>query len=163
MLAVQSGDPNAYHELFARYRAPVYGYLLRLTQKAELADDVFQDTFLKVYRRRAAWSAAQGSFRAWLYRIATNTSHDRARYQRRRPELATEAPPERHHDQTAERLDLEQAIGALPANLRDAFLLGVVEGLDHQEVAAALQISPDNARARMTRARSRLRELLEGA
>jgi RNA polymerase sigma-70 factor (ECF subfamily) len=57
-------------------------------------------------------------------------------------------------------MDLEQAIGALPENLREAFLLGVVEGFDHREVAGQLEISPDNARARISRARARLRELL---
>ena len=50
------------------------------------------------------------------------------------------------------RMDLEQAIAALPENLREAFLLGVVEGFDHKEVAAQLDIRPDNVRARISRA-----------
>jgi RNA polymerase sigma-70 factor (ECF subfamily) len=59
-------------------------------------------------------------------------------------------------------MDLEAAIGSLPENLREAFLLGAVEGFDHREVAAQLEISPDNARARISRARARLREILGG-
>lgn len=161
MLAVQAGDPDAYTELFARYRAPIYGYALRLTRQPELAEDVFQDTFLNVHRARAAWSPSLGTFRAWLYRIATNAAHDRARRSQRRPEVLTDDVVLTHLDPQNERIDLERAVAALPDTLREAFMLGVVEGLDHQEVAAALEISPDNARARITRARSRLRELLE--
>ena len=51
----------------------------------------------------------------------------------------------------------------LPENLRDAFLLAAVNGLDHNEIATALDISADNARARVSRARVRLREILEAA
>jgi RNA polymerase sigma-70 factor (ECF subfamily) len=55
---------------------------------------------------------------------------------------------------------LSRAIEQLPVPLREAFLLGAVHGLDHQELAVALDVTPDNARARLSRARARLRALL---
>ena len=93
-----------------------------------------------------------------------NAAKDHARKVRRLP-VEVELSPTLQGEGTRNpvtKMDLEQAISALPENLREAFLLGAVEGFDHNEVAAQLDISPDNARARISRARSRLRKMLEG-
>lgn len=162
MERVQAGDASAFAELFSRYRIPLYGYIRRMVHRGEVADELFQDSFLNVHRFRQSWQREQGSFRAWLFRIATNLIRDRGRSQQRRPEVSFEVP------QTAiapgdplSKVALERALAGLPENLRDAFLLGALHGLDHNELAMALSIAPDNARARLSRARSRLRELLE--
>lgn len=159
---VKLGSADAFATLFARHRAPLYGYLLRMTRRPELADEVFQETFLSIHRARATWNRGDASFRAWLYRIATNALRDGHRRAVRRPELLMDVE-HAGNDTPGERLDLERALGALPDNLRDAFLLAAVNGLDHNEIATALEISPDNARARVSRARARLREIMEAA
>lgn len=161
MDAVRDGSEDAYATLFERYRAPLYGFSLRMTRQRETADDVFQETFLRVHRARSTWSHHDGTFRSWLYRIAVNTVRDRARAAARRPEVLGEEWEPAQRGAPDDRIALERALAALPDNLRDAFLLGAVAGLDHNEVAEALGVSPDNARARISRARSRLRELLE--
>ena len=79
----------------------------------------------------------------------------------RRPEVFGELPEPGRSTRPSEKIMLERALAQLPENLRDAFMLTAVLGMDHNEVAAALDISPDNARARVSRARTRLRELLE--
>lgn len=159
---VQQGSAAAFTALFERHRAPLFGYAHRMVGRPELAEEVFQDTFLAVHRARATWSTHGGSFRSWLYRIATNSVRDRMRSAARRPEVLTEDEPVlpvvEHPD---DRVALEAALSQLAEPLREAFLLGVVHGLDHRELAEALDITPDNARARVSRARSRLRELLE--
>lgn len=160
MELVQAGDASAFAVLFDRHRAPIYGYVLRMVRRPELADEIFQDTFLSVHRARQTWSRAGGTFRAWLYRIATNAVRDRARRAARRPEVLSDDWELSHREWPADRIALERALGELPDNLRDAFVLGAVHGLDHQELAQALSITPDNARARLSRARLRLRELL---
>ncbi|MFZ5478397.1 MAG: RNA polymerase sigma factor [Myxococcota bacterium] len=160
MELVRRGDAAAYTTLFDRYRAPVYGYVLRMVRRREVADEVFQDTFLAVHRARASYASGEGSFRSWLYRIATNAARDRARRTARRPEVYEEVEvPVR--EAPGDRLMLERALAELPENLREAFLLGAAFGMDHNEVAAALDITPDNARARLSRARARLREILQ--
>ncbi len=163
MDAVQQGSADAFATLFARHRAPLYGYLLRMTRRAEVADEVFQEAFLSVHRARSTWSGADGSFRSWLYRIATNALRDGQRRSARRPEVLGEDHELVSNDAPSDRIALERALADLPENLRDAFLLASVQGFDHNEIAAALDISPDNARARVSRARVRLRELLEAA
>lgn len=161
MDAVATGDAQAYTTLFERYRAPLYGYVLRMVRRTELADELFQDAFLSVHRARATWSGKNASFRAWLYRIATNAIRDRARSAARRPEVYGSEWEPSEQIFPAERIALERALGQLPDNHRDAFVLSAVQGLDHNEIAMALSISPENARARISRARTRLRELLD--
>ena len=164
MLRVQQNDSAAYQILFERHHARVYGYLRRRTRNSDVAADLYQETFLRLFRARHTWQPSR-PVRPWLFGIAVNAARDHARKVRRLPvevELSdVHGGAERHH--VGMRMDLEQAIAALPENLREAFLLGVVEGFDHKEVAAQLDIRPDNVRARISRARSRLRELLEGS
>jgi RNA polymerase sigma-70 factor (ECF subfamily) len=162
MERVQAGEEAAFAALFSRYRLSLYGYIRRMVHRSEVADELFQDSFLNVHRFRSSWKPGQSSFRAWLYRIATNLIRDKGRAQQRRPELLVDDPAASiPHADPISKMALERALSQLPENLRDAFLLGALEGLDHHELALALSIEPDNARARLSRARTRLRELLE--
>lgn len=164
MLAVQAGDDRAFTALFERHRAPVYGFVLRMTRNEATAEDCFQEAFLSVHRARATWNSTHGSFRAWLFRIAANAVRDSQRREMRRPLVLTdEELPLPVRDWPEERRMLERALAALPEHLREAFLLGAMHGLDHHELAVALDITPDNARARLSRARTQLRELLSDA
>lgn len=160
MVRVQQGDTAAYDALFARHSRSVYGYLLRRTREPELASEIFQETWLKIHKGRHTYRRDQ-RFRPWLFGIALNAARDAGRRSARRIETVdTEAEFVVPRDRHEERLTLEAAIDRLPEKLRDAFLLGAVHGLDHREVAAQLDISPDNARARISRARAALRQIL---
>ena len=160
MERVQDGDAAAYDELFARHHPRIYGFLLRRTRDPQRAADLFQETFLSVYRARHNWKRDR-PFRPWLFTIAANLSRDAARRAARAPEEPLEDAHLRpEHPRPDTRIHLEEAIAGLPDTLRDAFLLGVVEGFDHREVASQLDITPDNARARISRARAWLRKRL---
>lgn len=161
MVRVQSGNPQAYEMLFARHSRPLFGYLRRRTGQEELAAELFQETWLKVHRFSSSWRAEQ-AFKPWLYGVALNTARDAGRKsQRRVPTVALEHDKPLAPQAHARRLTLEQAIEALPENLKDAFLLGAVHGMDHKEIATQLDISPANARARISRARAFLRDWLD--
>ena len=160
---VQNGNPAAYRVLFDRHQQRIYGFLLRRTRDPQITAELYQETFLKLHRARHTWRPGH-SFRSWLFGIAANTAKDHHRYMQRRPEqVPFEEWTAHQSDHPTTRLQLERAIGALPDNLRTAFLLGVVEGFNHREVAEQLEISPANARARISRARAQLRTLLQNA
>lgn len=160
MVRVQQGDEAAYGALFQRYQRPVYGFLLRKTRQVEQASDLFQETWLKVHRGRHTWKRGQ-RFKPWLFGIAMNAFRDSGRKDGRTIQTVdVEFDHPTRREAHEDRLTLEAAIDTLPDSLRDAFLLGVVHGLDHNEVATQLQISPDNARARISRARAALRKVL---
>lgn len=161
MQRVQAGDAASYQALFDRHNRAVYGFLLRSAGRPEHAAELFQETWLKVHRARQTWDSGQ-RFRPWLFGIAANTRRDAARRAGRQLPtvelLESPAPRARPED----HITLERAIAELPEPLREAFLLGAVHGFDHNEVAEQLGISPDNARARISRARAALRRTLGG-
>jgi RNA polymerase sigma-70 factor (ECF subfamily) len=162
MMSVQSGDANAYHQLYQRHSRAVLGYLRRRVRDEEQAADLFQETWLNVHRGARTFKPNQ-RFRPWLFGIAVNTVRDSYRKQGRRiqtTEMVMEPgmPPRSDHPV---RMTIEAAIDSLPEHLKQAFLLGAVQGFNHREVAAQLDISPDNARARISRARGHLRKMLK--
>lgn len=161
MLAIQAGNAAAFETLFGRYESRLYGFLVRRTGDRDAASEVFQDTFLKVFRARHTWDPSR-PVKPWLFGIAVNTLKDRARRRLRRPEPVTleewDAPAAERSDRTDARLALERGLSEMPDSLREAFVLGAVQGFDHNEVAATLKISPANARARISRGRAWLRQ-----
>ena len=159
MASVQQGDATAYRTLFERHHNRLYGYLVRRTRDPQIAADLFQETFLRVHRARHTWKSGR-PFRPWLFGIAVNATKDHARKVRRLPDEVELGQGPVTRDRPETRIHLETAIAGLPETLREAFLLGVVEGFDHNEVAAQLDITPANARARISRARARLRDQL---
>ncbi len=164
MIQVQQGDRGAYAVLFARYQRPIWAFLVRRTGDADGASDLFQEVFLRVWRAAGTYDRGQ-RFKPWLYRVSANICRDRYRSVQRAVETV-EIDLDRSASAFADPIaavDLERALAKLPDNLREAFLLGAVHGLDHNEVALALEITPVNARARISRARVQLRELLAGA
>jgi len=157
---VQQGSRPAYETLFTRHKGAVFGLLVRRTRNRERANDLFQETWLRVHRGRHTYKTGQ-RVKPWLMGIALNTARDAGRKDQRTidtVEMTMDRPAMRSDH--AARMTLEQAIADLPPNLKDAFLLGAVHGLDHNEVAARLDISPANARARISRARKNLRDKL---
>jgi RNA polymerase sigma-70 factor (ECF subfamily) len=161
MLLVQKGDELAYAELFARHKRGVYGYTRRFIRDEAQAQEVFQDAWLKVHRASKTYRKG-ARFKTWLYTITANTTRDAYRQSQRRIQTVDSAiEPTARQTQFTSGMDLQAAIAALPENLREAFLMGAIQGFDHKEVATALDISPSNARARISRARAALRKALK--
>ena len=165
MLAVQAGNSGAFEALFGRYERRLYSFLVRRTGDREAAAELFQDTFLKVYRARDSWDPSR-PVKPWLFGIAANAAKDLGRRKLRRPEAVTlqewDSPQAAHSGRTDARLALERGLVEMPESLREAFVLGAVQGFDHNEVAETLSISPANARARVSRGRAWLRRFFTG-
>src|SRR5690606_27128446 len=124
MVLAQQGDRGAYTELFDRWQARIWSCLRRRPRDRELAADLYQETFLRVWRSAATFKAGQ-PFRPWLFRVTANIARDRFRRQQRMVATA-DVEVERvgtYEEQPTEALHLERAIEALPDTLREAFLL----------------------------------------
>lgn len=161
-----------------RYRAPIHHYVLRLVGSASLADDLTQETFLRVHQHLGELRDA-AALEGWLYRIATNVCYDRLRQREHRenhgPALPVLSPEEGcadvvaddgalRPDQLAERKEMSDCVqgflATLPPGHRQVLLLHDLQGYTDPEIAEMLGLSVHNVKIRLHRARARLRAAL---
>lgn len=152
-------------DLFERYADGIYTLGVRILRDRHLAEDLVQDTFVKVLRGTAPYSG-EGSLAGWVYRIGYNQALDTLRKRRETPLDAT--APEIWVTQTDSSAEtramagelaraLDAAILELPETLRSAFVLRDVEELSTKEVAEVLEIGESAVKMRLSRAREQLR------
>jgi RNA polymerase sigma-70 factor (ECF subfamily) len=179
---VSSGDGRAFEELVARHQRAVTGYLVGLLGDRDEALDGAQEVFIRLYTRAEKYHPS-GSFRAWLFRIATNVAIDAIRSRRRRFfgwSRKQKSPAESARPLTddlsalpdprsgaldvmmdAERADVVQrAVQTLPARYRAALVLRDLQDMSYEEVAQALGVRVGTVKSRVNRARNLLREKL---
>ncbi len=148
-------------ELFDRYHLGIYRYLLRMTGRPDVAEDLAQDVFVRILRSSGAPETPDGE-RAWLFSIARNILIDWQRRNLRNPVQGDRADGDQAsvNAQHAVAFEVRQALLTLAEADRDAFLLRVVAGLGHEEIAALTGATPASVRSRIFRARSALRSAL---
>ena len=146
--------------LFARYREPVYRFLCRLIGDTAAAEDLAQEVFL---RALGAGYAAGEHERAWVFQVARNLARDHARRMVHRGPVSE--PPDEASPFTdrAVALAVHAAIGRLPDQDREMFLMREVAGLTYDEIALACDVTVDAVRNRLHRARIALRQALAPA
>ncbi len=172
------GDAGAFEMLVRRYEPPLFNYIRRMVGNASEAEDLFQDTFMKVYDNLDRFRP-EGSFRGWLYRIATNTCRDALRRRRLRRAFSldtgqnpddvplgercassTPGPAEKAAEaELAERLSA--AIQTLSAKHRSVFLMARYDGMSYEDISETLKIPVGTVKSRMNKAVSILLEALE--
>ncbi len=164
LLAVAAGDREALGELYGSVRAAVYALALGLLQNAHDAQDVTQDTFVKVWEAAPGYRP-QGSPMAWILTIARNLCRMRQRREGRLVDLTDaewEAIPAQSPAVTPEdRQLLQTALSALSAQERQVVLLHA-EGLKHREIAALLELPLPTVLSKYRRALKKMRVFLEG-
>ena len=168
------GDPAAFGELVRRYGDGVLGYLFRMTGNRDQAEDLFQETFQRVHEKARSYRG--GSFKSWLFTIATRVTIDTARRRKRLtilslnqtadgdddpPALATAAARDTADpvDKLVRREQKEQvrrAIESLPVGQRAALVLAYYQQLSYAEVAEALGCSISAVKTQMSRALAKL-------
>lgn len=162
-------DPAAFDAVYARYHARIWSFLLRLSGRRHLAEDLFQDTWLAV-ARHASDVAPDTDLTAWIFTVARNRWRSHRRWSildfSRLAELAHEpedhAPsPDREAAARADAEALTQAFQRIAPAHREVLLLSVVEGLETARVAEVLGLKPDAVRQRLSRARAELASKLE--
>ncbi len=147
-------------ELFERHHLRLYRYFVRLSGAPSVAEDLTQEVFLRALRAAADYRA-QGQEVAWLFRIARNLWLDRQRQRHRRPQAVDSTPDDLPVPASQELgLHLDQALGGLPEDEREAFLLRETGGLSYARIAAVCDASVESVRSRIYRARRALRAAL---
>ena len=174
----REGDTRAFEMLVNRYQARLYNYIRRMMGNAAEAEDLFQDTFMKVYNNLDRFRP-EGSFRGWLYRIATNTCRDALRRRKLRWAFSLDArrnpddvplgerysanspdPAEKAAEsELAERL--AAAVQALSVKHRSVFLMARYDGMSYEEIAETLKIPVGTVKSRMNKAVNTLMDALE--
>ncbi len=152
----RAGDQAAFAQLFEQYHAPILNYLHRMVSDRALAEDLTQDTFIKAYNALPR-TKPDLAFKAWLYRIATNTaiSHlRRGKIIKWLPFLTDRETPDEHIEKSVTRkMDITEALSKLPQHYATALLLRHYQGLSLAETARALDVTENAAKLRLFRAR----------
>jgi RNA polymerase sigma-70 factor (ECF subfamily) len=167
MVAYQQGRVEAFDALYAALAPGLRAYLLALCRDAARADDLVQETFLRLHRARATYQPGL-PVRPWVRGIARRVylMDRRAALRRGRREDAvamdTTAASPSGQQHGGERPGLERALAGVPVEARRPFLLHHLFGFSFPEIAARLGIQPGAAKVRSSRARLRLRALLSG-
>jgi len=158
------GDEAAFAELYHRHASAAYTAAYRLLGNAADAEDVAKELFLALPKTLAGYDPGRGALGGWLRRVAVRLALMRMRSVRRRRETdaGSVATLLARDDAALERLSIEAALARLSEEQRTVFLLKEVEGYEHGEIAALLDISVANSEVRLFRARQALRALLGG-
>jgi RNA polymerase sigma-70 factor, ECF subfamily len=167
MVAYQQGRVEAFEALYAALAPELRAYMLGVCRDTARAEDLVQDTFLRLHRARATYQPGL-PVRPWVRAIARRVylmDRRSALRRGRREDLvaidgASPSPDGVRHG--GERHGLERALAGVPVEARRPFLLHHIFGFSFPEIAARLGIQPGAAKVRSSRARLRLRALLNG-
>lgn len=181
MLRVKDDDAAAFEELMLRYQNRLVSLLSHLTGKRDMADDLAQDVFLRVYRARKRYVPGS-KFSTWLFTIANNVASNALRGLSRRREVdlrpnssnesagnpleaaavaASALMPTRQLDKAELRQVVQLAVATLNERQRMAVLLAKFEHLSYLEIAEIMEMSPQAIKSLLSRARANLREIIE--
>lgn len=172
--AIAQGDSQALEALYDRYAAVIYRMALRIVKNQELAEDVVQEVFWRVWRRSGSFERERGRVAQWLFGVAHNLCIDELRRMRSRPISVyedTEHPliqqlPDERTDVAGEVWHAEQrrviadVLDQLPETQRQAIELAYFGGLSHQEIATRLNRPLGTVKTRVRLGLHKLKSLL---
>ncbi|MBX3417830.1 MAG: RNA polymerase sigma factor [Pirellulaceae bacterium] len=175
----QTGDREVFAQLVYRYERELFNYLRRYLGNSEMAEDVFQATFMQVHLKCEQFNAER-RFRPWLYSVATNQAIDARRRNKRHMMLSLDTPREQEHDEVGQLVDLLESseqgpsAGCLDAERREIIrntleqlpesMFAVVnlvyyQGMKYREAAEVLDIPVGTVKSRVHAAITRLGEV----
>jgi RNA polymerase sigma-70 factor (ECF subfamily) len=164
LLAAARGDEQAYGELVNHHVDRIYAYLLRLTGSPADAEDLLQETFLRVWRKAGSYQPGRVKASTWIHRIAHNLSIDRIRKRRgeaQLPEVASVTVDlETAQIASQQWQRVETTIARLPENQRAALLLCQLQGFSNTEAAHILEVNVRAVESLLARARRTLKMTL---
>ncbi len=170
MLAYAAGQVDAFEQLYARHRGPLYRFLDRQLRNSALTDELFQDIWQKVIAARAGWRP-EAAFGTWLFRIAHNRLNDHWRALKHRPPAPIDADertarvpdphtPERTLSEFEQRRRLQMALAELPDEQREVLLLRLEQELTLEEIGEITGVGRETVKSRLRYAMDKLRARL---
>jgi RNA polymerase sigma-70 factor (ECF subfamily) len=160
---LQEGDADALAGLLREYSRPLFRYAVRLIRDPDAAQDLVQETFVRLWLGRAR--LRPGSIRSYLYRVLHNLAVDDLRKRKTRDSTlamveAEVAPGSAGGDDGTTDSTVARAIDALPERRREAFILAYVHRLTYREIAEVMNVSPATVKNQVAAALAQLREAL---
>jgi len=175
MLRVREGDAESFALLLERHRTPVIHFLYRMIQNQAVAEELAQETFLRVYRSRESYEPT-AKFTTWLFRIATHLALNWLRdHKNSRGEVTLDEPSDgfptmqvAHSEASVEQrlvkeskaAEVRRAIGSLPQKQRGAVLMHKYQEMEYRQIATALKCSESAVKSLLFRAYETLRTRL---
>ena len=178
MERLAAGQDTALNDLMERHATPVFHFLCRMVGNEDDANDLAQETFVRVFKSRNSFRAGE-RFSTWLFTIAANLARNHFRWRSRHPNVSLEmenaeteqtlgsmlpsdAPAPNELTLAAERAAaVRAAVSQLPEDMREAIVLCEWEELSMAEAATILETTPKTVESRLYRARGILRERLK--
>lgn len=165
---VAADDEQAFALFVERYKSRLYNFIVRIISEKETAEDILQDTFLRVYNQRKNYSP-DFALSTWVYTIALNLVRSELRKRKLRKYLSLDFLKEESDVELADNVNpepgrlkplMDKAIAALPEEYRTAFILCDIDRLPYNEIAEIMRVPVGTVKSRINRARSMLREKL---
>lgn len=166
-----NGDPQASRLLTARLAPRVLGYAMRLLSDRAEAEDVTQETMLRLWRVAPSWRSGEAKVSTWAYRVVTNLCTDLRRARQRRPSVNLDEAPEVADGSRgvvavmieADRMAaLQMALDRLPERQRQAVVLRHIEGMTNPEIAEILEVGVEAVESLTARGKRALTAILAG-
>jgi RNA polymerase sigma-70 factor (ECF subfamily) len=167
MIRYRDGDSDAFRELYTRHKGPLYRYLLRQVRNAGAAADLFQEVWSRLVAARGRYEA-RAKFATYLFQIAHNCTMDFFRAARvdrgegvsSEPEVPEDQRPDGIAELAEQQSALLAALGTLPLEQREAFLLHEETGLTIEEIARVTDVCVETAKSRLRYAIRKLKKAL---
>ncbi len=179
MLAFKAGNAKAFATLVQRHRQAVFNFIFRFVNNRQRAEDVLQETWLKVVRSSSEYEP-KAKFTTWVFTVARNLCVDHARKETYRQTDSLDAPvsddgerslgetlpdsegasPDRAAHNVRVRPLIEKALASLPEEQREVFLLREYQGLGFKEIAEVVEVNENTVKSRMRYALEGLRKRL---
>jgi RNA polymerase sigma-70 factor (ECF subfamily) len=169
LAAVAKGDEAAFERLYAATRAKLYGVVLRILRRADLADEVMQDAYLRIWRSAGDFDPGIATPITWMVAIARNRALDLVRKKSEASledepeamEMASDDPsPLARHEMTEELRRLLACLGDLEAERRRLVLLAYYSGWSREQLAAKLDTPVNTVKTWLRRSLIQIRECL---
>ena len=166
LLKAKEGDLYAFEVILSFFEKSIFNYVLRIVKKIDYAEDITQDTFIKVYKHHENIDVEK-NIKTWIFTIATNTTYDFLRNKKRKNEISFEdnfetiADTKSYYKEEGMEYDIERALGNINIEYKNALILFYQQGFEYKEIAEILNIPINTVKTHISRGKEQLKEQLQ--